>query len=166
MNPGTPAAAHPALRKGHMVKEIQGRSVAGLSFNAITDMLVSATRPVTIVFGRPPDAPTLDINRFKKYEGTDEEQAVRWVGEVTGRNDELQSKGWAMQECLKSGVVLCDLIEKLGGKRIKVKDKQMFHRENITQFITAAKELGLQDHQTFVRTSLFSCLRQPARPER
>ena len=102
--------------------------------------------------------PAPDINRFKKYAGTDEEQAMRWVGDVTGRDDELQSKGWAMQECLKSGVVLCDLIEKLGGKRIKVKHKQMFHRENITQFITAAKELGLKDHQTFVRTSLFRLL--------
>jgi len=107
----------------------------------------------------------MDASRFKKYEGTLEEQAVRWVGDVTGRNDELQSKGWEMQECLKSGVVLCDLIEKLGGKRIKVKDKQQFHRENITQFITAAKELGLQDHQIFVRVPFSAFLRQHARSE-
>ena len=152
VTPGTPAAAHPALRRGHMIKSIQGKNVVGLSFNATVETLVSAERPVNIIVGRPPDAP--DINRFKKYDGTAEEQALRWVGDVTGRTDEFQTKGWAMQECLKSGVVLCELVEKISGKRIKAKDKPIYHRENITQFLIAAKSLGLEDHQTFVRTNL------------
>ena len=156
VTPGTPAAAHPALRTGHMLKSIQGTNVVGLSFNATMETLVSAERPVTIIVGRPPDAP--DTNRFKRYDGTAEEQALRWVADVTGRTEEFQTKGWAMQECLKSGVALCELAEKISGKRIKATDKPIFHRENITQFITAARGLGLQDYQTFVRTN-----RQPSR---
>lgn len=74
--------------------------------------------------------------RFKNYGGTAEEQAVKWVGELTGTSEELESKGYAMQDCLKSGIVLCALIERLGGKRIKARDNPRFHRENISQFIT------------------------------
>ena len=100
--------------------------------------------------------------RFKNYSGTPEEQAMRWVGEVTGRSEELASKAWAMQDCLRSGVVLCELAEKLGGKRIKAKDKPIFHRENITLFVAAAKELGLRDHETFVRAPTQLSLRSVA----
>lgn len=58
--PDSPAAAHPALRRGHMLKSIQGENVVGLSFNTTVDALVAASRPLTIIVGCPP-APQLPL---------------------------------------------------------------------------------------------------------
>jgi hypothetical protein len=53
---GTPADACPQLQCGMVVKAIQGTPLRGLSFNQVAQMLRSAPRPVTIVFGRTVDA--------------------------------------------------------------------------------------------------------------
>eukprot|EP01044_Picomonas_judraskeda_P005296 COSAG03_NODE_496_length_7430_cov_3.744237_5_plen_328_part_00 len=50
-----PAAAHPSLRQGHVLKMIQGQNVLGLSVDAIAEKLHEAGRPVSITVGQPPE---------------------------------------------------------------------------------------------------------------
>lgn len=100
--------------------------------------------------------------RQGRYTGTAEAKVLGWIGEVTGRAEGFERDGNELQACLKSGVALCELVNELGAKppiKPSKKDKSINQRENITQFVAAAKKLGLKDHETFDTNDLYDGFR-------
>jgi hypothetical protein len=101
-SPGTPADACPQLQCGMVVKAIQGTPLRGLSFNQVAQMLRSAPRPVTIVFGRTADAGgTGTIDRKQQvsslaltvnfYSSTAVVEALRRWGAMPAQKDLLRA---------------------------------------------------------------------------
>ena len=91
------------------------------------------------------------------YSGSDEEQILAWLGEVTGQ-PELVSGGWP--DALTSGVALCELANALRPKTIPKKKisrspKPFPQRENIRGFIEAARGFGVEDRDIFDTDDLF-----------
>jgi len=85
-------------------------------------------------------------------EASNIEKVSDWLKKVSG----VEFKDF--QEDLKSGVVLCKAMNKIQRGAIKKinNDQKPFHeRENIENFITACKELGLKDQELFEPSDLY-----------
>ena len=83
-----------------------------------------------------------------------EAEARAWVEAVTG---EALGDG-TLQEELKSGVVLCNLVRALSPDVIKAPSKMAMpfkQMENIGNYLGACKKLGLLDRETFQTVDLF-----------
>jgi len=81
-------------------------------------------------------------------------QALDWISGVT--KEKLSGN---FQEDLKSGVVLCKLINAISPGAVKrFKDSRMpfIQRENITNYVKACKKLGMRETDVFVTDDLFS----------
>jgi len=95
----------------------------------------------------------LDAKRKAQYDPNAEKNAKAWVESITG-----ESLGDDLHEALKSGVVLCKLMNKVSpGKIQKIGTSKMpfVMMENIGNYLTAAKALGLQTHDLFQTVDLY-----------
>jgi len=93
-----------------------------------------------------------------------EEQAAWWVGAVTGRE---QPEGTSLQAWLKSGVVLCELMDLISPEEISpssrgasprapsTSDKPFRQMENIAAYAGAARRFGVPEPDMFVTVDLF-----------
>ena len=93
-----------------------------------------------------------------------EEQAAWWVGAVTGRE---QPEGASLQAWLKSGVVLCELMDLISPEEISpasrgasprapsTSDKPFRQMENIAAYAGAARRFGVPEPDMFVTVDLF-----------
>uniref|UniRef100_A0A3Q3DLC7 Calponin n=1 Tax=Hippocampus comes TaxID=109280 RepID=A0A3Q3DLC7_HIPCM len=88
-----------------------------------------------------------------KYDLQKEEELRIWIEDLTGA-----TIGDDFQNSLKSGVILCQLINKLRPGSVKTINHSSlnWHQlENLTNFITAIKAYGLKPHDTFEANDLF-----------
>eukprot|EP00293_Proteomonas_sulcata_P005332 CAMPEP_0184320550 /NCGR_PEP_ID=MMETSP1049-20130417/114439_1 /TAXON_ID=77928 /ORGANISM="Proteomonas sulcata, Strain CCMP704" /LENGTH=312 /DNA_ID=CAMNT_0026641083 /DNA_START=171 /DNA_END=1109 /DNA_ORIENTATION=+ len=88
-----------------------------------------------------------------QYWGSDEEIIQAWLKEVLG--EELETP---LQPILKSGVVLCNLVNKIRPGTIKKISKAAMpfpQRENVKSFCDAARNLGVPDRDNFTTDDLF-----------
>ncbi|KAI7887501.1 hypothetical protein K492DRAFT_202657 [Lichtheimia hyalospora FSU 10163] len=96
-----------------------------------------------------------DISRKiqAKYSIEHEQQAREWIEQLI--NESLPNTDF--HACLKDGVVLCKVIEKLipGRGKYKVSKMPFAQMENIAQFLSGAKELGVPPHDLFQTVDLF-----------
>merc|ERR1711916_191592 len=91
-----------------------------------------------------------------RYSDEDEALVRQWIEDVLGET--LEAGCDNMMEQLKSGVILCNLMNALvPGSISKInKGKLAFHQiDNIGKFLTAASEAGLPSHDTFTTPELF-----------
>jgi hypothetical protein len=89
-----------------------------------------------------------------EYAGTDEEQAVEWIEDVLDTPLDEEPIGGL----LKSGVVLCNLVNRLSPgavKKISESAMPFPQRENVQAFISAVRELGVPDRDNFDTSDLF-----------
>uniref|UniRef100_A0A3Q3VYV4 Calponin n=1 Tax=Mola mola TaxID=94237 RepID=A0A3Q3VYV4_MOLML len=89
----------------------------------------------------------------QKYDLQKEEELRIWIKDVTG-----QTIGPDFQKELKSGVILCELINKLAPDSVKKINKSSlnWHQlENLTNFIKAITSYGLKPHDIFEANDLF-----------
>jgi len=104
-------------------------------------------------------------------DGDPEEQAAFWVGAVTGS---VQPEGESLQAWLKSGVVLCELVNtlspgcagKTSSREVLASKPQMIRRmkemENIVSYSEAARALGVPESDMFVTFDLYEDKNFPA----
>ena len=97
-------------------------------------------------------------------DGNPEQQATFWVGAVTGL---VQPEGESLQSWLKSGVVLCELVEKISpgcagktsSEEVLASKPQLVRRmkemENIVAYSEAARSLGVPEADMFVTFDLY-----------
>ena len=97
-------------------------------------------------------------------DGNPEQQATFWVGAVTGL---VQPEGESLQSWLKSGVVLCELVEKISpgcagktsSEEVLASKPQLVRRmkemENIVAYSEAARSLGVPEADMFVPFDLY-----------
>lgn len=89
----------------------------------------------------------------QKYDPQAEEELRAWIEDVTGC-----SIGPDFQRGLKSGVILCKLINKLQPKSVqKINESELnwYQLENLNNFLKAIKVYGLKPHDTFEASDLF-----------
>ncbi|XP_029970051.1 calponin-2 [Salarias fasciatus] len=89
----------------------------------------------------------------QKYDVQKEEELRLWIEEITGL-----SIGPDFQKGLKSGVILCELINKLqpgSVKKINQSSLNWHQLENLTHFISAITAYGLKPHDIFEANDLF-----------
>ncbi|XP_041659366.1 calponin-2 [Cheilinus undulatus] len=89
----------------------------------------------------------------QKYDTQKEEELRIWMEDVTG-----MCIGPDFQKGLKSGVILCNLINKLAPnsvKKINQSSLNWHQLENLTNFTKAIKEYGLKPHDIFEANDLF-----------
>mmetsp|Transcript_8044 Transcript_8044/g.17992 ORF Transcript_8044/g.17992 Transcript_8044/m.17992 type:complete len:431 (+) Transcript_8044:97-1389(+) len=88
-----------------------------------------------------------------KYDVGLENEAAEWIEAITG---ETGVKG-NFAAALKSGEVLCNLMNAIRPKKIKVNKAGMpfKERENISNFIKACSEVGVQNHSIFNPDDLY-----------
>ncbi|KAM6990000.1 calponin-2 [Tautogolabrus adspersus] len=89
----------------------------------------------------------------QKYDSQKEEELRVWIEEITG-----SSIGPDFQKGLKSGVILCELINKLSPNSVKKINQSAlnWHQlENLTNFTKGIKEYGLKPHDIFEANDLF-----------
>mmetsp|Transcript_67702 Transcript_67702/g.141146 ORF Transcript_67702/g.141146 Transcript_67702/m.141146 type:complete len:818 (+) Transcript_67702:133-2586(+) len=89
-----------------------------------------------------------------QYQGNDEKVLTMWLEELLEvRIDQ------PLQEALKSGVLLCNLVNKVrGGRaitRISKLNMPFPQRENIQAFCAAAREMGVSDKDNFTADDLY-----------
>jgi len=90
----------------------------------------------------------------EKYDPKLEQEAKSWIEEVTG--EKLTGNSFA--QVLKSGVVLCNLINKLKANTIGKINKQnmaFMQMENINSFLAACKNFGVPQSDLFMTVDLF-----------
>jgi len=95
----------------------------------------------------------LKAKRDASYDPKLEADAKQWIESVTG-----EKLGGDVHEALKSGVVLCNLINKLyPGKVAKIGKGNMpfVQMENIGAYLNGCKSLGLQTHDLFQTVDLY-----------
>ncbi|KAJ3601606.1 hypothetical protein NHX12_032574 [Muraenolepis orangiensis] len=88
-----------------------------------------------------------------KYDHQKEEELRLWIQDVTGK-----PLGEPFMECLKDGVLLCELINTLqpGSVRKINQSTQNWHQlENIANFVRAITAYGLKLHDLFEANDLF-----------
>jgi hypothetical protein len=96
----------------------------------------------------------LDDKRVQKYDATAEQQAQNWIEAVTGEQFGDQSFG----DALKSGVVLCQLINKIRPNTVrKINQMKMpfMQMENIAMFLQGCRFVGVADHDCFETVDLY-----------
>merc|ERR1712226_253078 len=89
-----------------------------------------------------------------KFDPERQDACQAWIEEVTG----LEMGDESFHEWLKSGVVLCRLVNKIKKKSVRKinKGKMAFkQRENISNYNNACKALGLRDGDCFVSQDLY-----------
>ncbi|KAK7944462.1 hypothetical protein WMY93_000190 [Mugilogobius chulae] len=89
----------------------------------------------------------------QKYDPQVEEELRQWIEGVTGCKIEPD-----FQKGLKSGVILCTLINKLQPNSVKKINQSVlnWHQlENLSNFLSAIKAYGMRPHDTFEATDLF-----------
>ncbi|XP_028329382.1 calponin-2 [Gouania willdenowi] len=89
----------------------------------------------------------------QKYDSQKEEELRLWIEDITG-----SSIGPDFQKGLKSGVILCELINTLQPGSVKKINKSAlnWHQlENLTNFISAITAYGLKPHDIFEANDLF-----------
>ncbi|CAN9503235.1 unnamed protein product [Ophioblennius macclurei] len=89
----------------------------------------------------------------QKYDVQKEEELRQWIEEITG-----SSIGPDFQKGLKSGVILCELINKLkpgSVKKINQSSLNWHQLENLTHFISGIMAYGLKPHDIFEANDLF-----------
>jgi len=97
----------------------------------------------------------LEAKRMAKYDPELERQAAEWVSQVTGHP---VGTGASFAADLKSGVVLCELINKLApGSVKKINQQKMaaFQMENLQNFQSACRVYGLKDTDLFGPPALY-----------
>ncbi|KII66241.1 Myophilin [Thelohanellus kitauei] len=93
-----------------------------------------------------------------KYSEESERECMQWIEDITGIKFYTTPGQAAVQEKLKSGVILCHLINKLKPNSVKkinettLAFKQM---ENISNFLSACQQYGLQSTDIFQTIDLF-----------
>jgi hypothetical protein len=81
------------------------------------------------------------------------EEAQRWVEALVGEQFHAHLQGG-----LKSGVALCKLINAIKPglvRTINIENTPFKQRENINNYLSACKQLGMEDSELFVATDLF-----------
>ena len=98
----------------------------------------------------------------REYSGTDEEQCREWIEAVREAPlldaDGVDAIYMSMPELLKSGVLICEVLNKISPGSVKKisKSKMPFpQRENITAFINACSQIGVPQHENFDTNDLF-----------
>eukprot|EP01044_Picomonas_judraskeda_P004067 COSAG03_NODE_350_length_8727_cov_145.845913_7_plen_889_part_00 len=89
-----------------------------------------------------------------EYTGTDEEQAIEWIEDAL----DLPLDEAPLGDVLKSGVVLCNLVNRLSPgavKKISGSKMPFPQRENVQAFISAVRTLGVPDRENFDTSDLF-----------
>lgn len=88
----------------------------------------------------------------------EENEIKKWIGEVL----EEQLPEGSLFEVLKSGVILCNLVNKILPENLSTEKKcpsrsnlSFFQMENIAYFIEKAKLLGVPDSENFQTIDLF-----------
>merc|ERR1719282_250163 len=87
-------------------------------------------------------------------------KVVNWISAVTGENVTTEN----IHENLKSGVVLCNLANKLcPGVVSKINNGKMpfVQMENINAFLVACKRIGVPDTDLFMTVDLFEAKNMP-----
>jgi len=87
-----------------------------------------------------------------KYDVAAEEKAMDWIEAVTGERIDVFHKG------LKSGVVLCKLINKIRPgmiTKINTKPVALMERENLQMYLNACASLGVPPFELFVVSDLY-----------
>lgn len=81
------------------------------------------------------------------------EEATAWIGAVLGAPLE-----GTLHEALKSGVVLCNLVNTIkpgACKKPTMKTMAFMQRENIASYLATCTEIGIQGFETFQTIDLF-----------
>eukprot|EP01083_Nonionella_stella_P077002 210049_1 len=89
----------------------------------------------------------------EKYDPAREASAAEWLYSITG----IEQTG-SFQEWLKSGVVLCEAINRIKpGTVRKINKSRMpfIQRENISQYLTGCRDMGMAEITLFVTQDLF-----------
>ncbi|XP_072297954.1 calponin-2 [Eucyclogobius newberryi] len=89
----------------------------------------------------------------QKYDPQAEEELRHWIEGVTGC-----SIGPDFQKGLKSGVILCKLINGLqpnSVKKINTSELNWYQLENVNNFLAGIKTYGMKTHDTFEASDLF-----------
>jgi len=106
--------------------------------------------PDDYVFGLDKD---IQEKMRAKFDQGKQDQAQAWIEEVTGTK---LSDGF--QPSLKSGVILCNLINIIKPKSVRKINKMkapFMQRENIVKYLEACKAIGLKESDCFVTQDLF-----------
>lgn len=89
----------------------------------------------------------------QKYDAQKEEELRVWIEDVTGKRI-----GDDFQKSLKSGTILCELINVLqpgSVNKINMSERNWHQLENLTNFIKAITAYGLKPHDIFEANDLF-----------
>ncbi|CAK9004045.1 unnamed protein product [Durusdinium trenchii] len=89
-----------------------------------------------------------------KRSANNEQDVVQWIEAIAGS----QKGDASVAEWLKSGVVLCDLVNAIQPGLIRTVNQQCVpfkQMENITKFLNAARELGLPESSMFDTPDLY-----------
>ena len=94
---------------------------------------------------------------FKEYEGADDDAKITaWIADVLDDADALPHD--TLHENLKSGVVLCNLVNVIQPNSVKKVSKlpsPFPQRENVRAFIEAVRAIGVPDAENFDTDDLF-----------
>ena len=96
---------------------------------------------------------SIDVSDHRDAGEDEEGEAKSWIEAVTG--EKLEG---TLQEALKSGVVLCNLLNKIKpGSCPKPQNKKLpfVQRENIGNYLTACGKLGIPSFESFMTVDLF-----------
>lgn len=89
-----------------------------------------------------------------KYDSSREREAAQWLATITG----IAQGDASFQEWLKSGVVLCEAINKIKSGTVRKinKGKMPFvQRENVSNYLVGCRDLGMAEVTLFVTQDLF-----------
>ena len=94
-----------------------------------------------------------------KYDPKLEQEAVQWIEKVLGEKVFAGAKGAdAVQEKLKDGVILCNLVNKIkpgSVKKINTSTMAFKMMENIGNFLSACEALGVPASDSFQTVDLY-----------
>ncbi|KAK9471733.1 Transgelin [Dipodascopsis tothii] len=97
------------------------------------------------------DQDLVDVRR-SKYDAKSVDDARAWIERVLG----APLPAGDLLDVLHDGTVLCQLATRLGAPaRAKASRMPFVQMENISAFLTAAKQLGLADHDLFLTVDLY-----------
>ena len=102
----------------------------------------------------------LELKRQERYDADEERSALAWVEAVLdkpGLFDDITG-AHAVQQTLKDGIILCELINTLqpgSVKRVNHQKMPFFKMENIGNFLAACEAYGLAKADLFQTVDLF-----------
>jgi len=95
------------------------------------------------------------LNKIKaKWDQKKADEAEAWIESVTGKQFKV-ANNWV--ESLKDGELLCALVNAIqaGSAKYTASKQPFVQRENISNFLTACKRLGVPDGDVFVTGDLY-----------